>query len=267
MRIIQNFNQHWLFRPEQVEQDGPDDGFEGVTLPHTNKLFTQRFVDNYDYQFVSTYRKRFSVAEHTGQRIFIDFDGAMLASSVYLNGTLLGEHQGGYTPFSFEMTDHVRPGENVLTVYVDATENEDIPPYGKPVDFLTFGGLYRDVSLRMVDPDHITNAFVRPTHVLTQPGLECDIQLAQWARGLSLEGFLQDVQGRTVARHIQEVGAASITLVFPELEPVALWTLENPVLYQSRPCPVLNGTPVDQEIVRRLPQRRILPRRPFFAER
>ncbi len=252
MRIIQDFNQHWLFRPEQVEQDEPDDGFEVVTLPHTNKSFTQRFVDSRDYQFISTYRKRFSVDEHLlpGQRTFIDFDGAMLVSSVVLNGTLLGVHKGGYTPFSFEMTDHVRPGENVLTVHVDATENENIPPYGKPVDFLTFGGLYRDVFLRMVDRCHITNAFVRSTHVLTRPGLECDVQLAQWTPGLSIEGILEDAQGRTIARQIQDVGASSFTVVFPKLDPVVLWSLENPALYQLVLVLSLNGTPVDRESLR-----------------
>jgi beta-galactosidase len=145
MRIIQDFNQHWLFCPRQVEHDCPDDCFEMVTLPHTNTLFTQRFIDNRDYQFVSTYRKRFSVAEHQpGKRVFIDFDGAMLVSIVYFNGTLLGVHKGGYTPFSFEITEHVRLDENVLTVYVDATENEDVPPTGIK-SILTFGGLYREV--------------------------------------------------------------------------------------------------------------------------
>ena len=251
MRIVQNFNQDWLFLPEQVEHNTPDDSFDVVTLPHTNRLFTQRFVDNRDYQFVSTYRKRFSVAEHmAGKRIFVDFDGAMLVSSVYLNGTLLGTHKGGYTPFSFEMTEYVTPGENVLTVYVDATENEDIPPYGNLVDYLTFGGLYRDVFLRVVEPCHIANAFARPTNVLTKPGLECDVGLSQWTPGLSIEALLEDAQGRIVARQVQEVTADRITVALADLDPIALWTLENPALYNLVLVLSLNGTPTDKETVR-----------------
>jgi beta-galactosidase len=251
MRIVQDFNQHWLFYPEQVGPNWSDARFEEITLPHTNRLFAQRFVDNRDYQFVSTYRKRFSVDERlNGQRIFLDFEGAMLESAVYLNDTLLGIQQGGYTPFSFEITEHVTSGENVLTVYVDATEKEAIPPYGGRVDFLTFGGLYREVFLRIVDPCHITDAFVRPTHVLTHPGLECDVQLSQSMPGLSIEGVLEDAQRRIVTRHSETVSDDHITIVFPEPGPVDLWTLENPVLYNLVLILSRDGKPTDKEVIR-----------------
>jgi beta-galactosidase len=251
MRIVRNFNQHWLFCPEQVAHDVPDDRFEVVTLPHTNKLFSQRFVDNRDYQFVSTYRKRFAVTEHmSGRQIFIDFDGAMLVCSAYLNGAPLGVHKGGYTPFSFEITEHVTPGENVLTVYVDATENKAIPPYGNLVDFLTFGGLYRDVFLRIVEPCHIVHAFARPTDVLTNPGLECDVQLAQSTAGLSIEAILKDAEGGIVARQTHVAGSNQITIVFPEVGPVTLWSLENPTLYHLVLVLSHNGASIDQVTVR-----------------
>ena len=251
MPIIQNFNQHWLFFPEQAALEAPDDQFEVVTLPHTNRLFTQRFVDNREYQFISTYRKRFSVDEYlNGKRLFIDFDGAMLESSVYLNGALLGVHQGGYTPFSFEITAHVRPGENVLTVYVDATENEAIPPYGDIVDFLTFGGLYRDVFLRVVNPLYMVSVFARPTDVLNHPGLACDVMLSQWADGLSIEATLEDAQGYVVARQEQEVEAEAFTVVFPTLAPITLWSLENPALYRLSLVLSHRGMLVDQQMVR-----------------
>jgi beta-galactosidase len=251
MRVVQDFSQHWLFYPEQVDPDWPDARFEAITLPHTNRLFPQRFVDNREYQFVSTYRKRFSVAENlSGQRLFLDFEGAMLETTIYLNDTLLGVQRGGYTPFSFEITGHVTSGENVLNVYVDATENENIPPYGNLVDFLTFGGLYREAFLRTVDPAHMTNVFVRPTHVLTQPGLECDVQLAEWMPDLSIEGILKDAQGRLITRHSQAVSADRITLIFPELGPVERWSLENPALYHLVLILSQHGSPIDKEVVR-----------------
>ncbi len=130
-----------------------------------------------------------------GKRLFIDFDGVMLMCTVYLNGKLLGVHKGGYTPFSFEITENVRSGENVLTVYVDATEDKNIPPYGHLVDYLTFGGIYRDVFLRLVEPCHMVSVFVRPNQVLTSPELDCDIELAQWSPGLTLEATLEDERG------------------------------------------------------------------------
>src|SRR5688500_16219745 len=102
MRVISNFNQGWQFVPERGAQDAPDERFESVTLPHTNKLFARPSVDNSEYQFVSTYRKQFSIAQDLGSKhLFIDFDGVMLVSTVYVNGKKVGVHEGGFTPFSF----------------------------------------------------------------------------------------------------------------------------------------------------------------------
>ena len=139
MHILRNFNQDWLFAPAALPLDTPDEQFAVVTLPHTNKLFTRLSVDNADYQFVSTYRRRFTLPDDLDdQRVFVDFDGAMLVSTVYLNGGLIGDHKGGFTPFSFEITRFVPPDENLLTVYGDATEEGNVPPFGGLVDYLTF---------------------------------------------------------------------------------------------------------------------------------
>lgn len=251
MRIIQTFNQNWCYIPEEVSEHFPDERFEAITLPHTNKLFASRFVDNNDYQFVSTYRKRFSLQEDLiGKRIFIDFDGAMLKSTVYLNGTQLGVHQGGYTPFSYEITQHVLSNENILTVYVDSTEDKNTPPYGNLVDYLTFGGLYRDAYLRIVNACHIVDAFIRMTDVLTAPRLECDITLAQSAAGIKVEGLLEDVAGNIVARQIQGIDSEALTLKFTDLPTIDLWTLDDPVLYNLRLILSLNDEPVDEYTVR-----------------
>lgn len=251
MRIVENFNQGWYFIPEQVERDLPDDRFEAITLPHTNKVFSQRFVDNSEYQFVSTYRKRFSLPENSdGSRVFLDFDGVMLACTIYLNGVLLGVHKGGYTPFSFEITHHLNSDDNELVVYVDSREQRDIPPYGELVDYLTFGGIYRDVYLRIVHPCHIVDAFVRPFDVLTAPGLACDVQLSQVAAGLSIRASLADGQGRMVAEQVQTIAAESATVMLSGLESITLWSLENPALYTLHLELSQQGEPVDQVQVR-----------------
>ena len=232
MRILHPLNQDWWFAPVALPLDASDDDFTPVTLPHSNKLFTRLSVDNADYQFVSTYRRCFMLPEATaGQQVFVDFDGALLVSTVYVNGVLVGEHKGGYTPFSFEITRHVRVGENMLTVYVDATESPDVPPFGGQVDYLTFGGLYREVTLRMVDPCHIVSVFPRPQNVLTAPGLECDMRLAERSDGLRVEAALTDAQGQVIAVHQTTVSSAAFTLTFPALDGIALWKLEQPTLY------------------------------------
>jgi beta-galactosidase len=234
MRVITNFNQNWRFIPEVVAEDTPDDRFEVITLPHSNRLFVeQRFVDNLDYQFISTYRKRFDFADKAkDKRVFLDFDGVMLKATAYLNGHLLGVHAGGYTPFSFDITDYVKPHDNLLTVYVDSNESQDIPPYGGLVDFLTFGGIYRDVYIRSVNDYHITNAFIRPENVLNAPSLVCDITLSAWTNGLTLEATLKNPEGGVLATTRQTLSDQISTLNFDTLSDIAIWTLDAPTLYQ-----------------------------------
>src|SRR5438132_634432 len=165
-------NHSWLFSeknfPDATRPGFNDTAFKRVTIPHTNKLLPWHGFDDKQYEFVSIYRRHFRLpAEHVGQRVFIDFGGVMTASTVWINGTKLGEYRGGYTPFSFELTPHLNwKGDNLLAVEVDSTERKDIPPFGNVVDYLTFGGIYRDVQLRFVNQTFIENIFAKAVNPL-----------------------------------------------------------------------------------------------------
>ena len=81
MRKTTLFNNDWLFAAEQLTLDAHDSAFQAVTLPHSNMLFPPNNVNNLDYQFISTYRKHFTLPEPLdGRRVYVDFDGAMIAS-------------------------------------------------------------------------------------------------------------------------------------------------------------------------------------------
>lgn len=251
MKTVSTFNHNWLFAPVQVEHDASDDRFEAICLPHTNKLFSRPFVDNAEYQFISTYRKHFALPDALdSQQVFIDFDGAMLVSHVFVNGQPVAVHKGGFTPFSVDITDQAVPGDNLLTVYVDATEDTSVPPYGNLVDYLTFGGIYRDVHLRLVDSCHITSLFPKPVTVLTAPGLDCDVRLSQWKPGLRLEARLHDADGQPVALLTQDVSSQSVVVSFVDLEQIDLWTLKNPALYTLKLSLLSGGDVIDQQVVR-----------------
>lgn len=251
MRLVNNFNQDWLFIPTEATPEDSDSLFEKITLPHTNKLFPQWFVDNAEYQFVSTYRKHFSVGQEVvNKQVFIDFEGVMLKSTVYLNGHLLGVHQGGYTPFSFEVSTYLVQDDNLLTVYVDATEDASIPPYGGRVDYLTFGGLYRDVWLRVVDPSHIVEVFAKPLDVLANPRVECEIGLSQLSDEMTLEVTLEDADSTVIAQQQVAVESTSPSITLSSFGPIALWQLENPTLYQVVVALFEQGILIDQVTVR-----------------
>src|ERR1051325_5194763 len=166
-RRVYEFNHKWLYHetvpPNGTSPQFDDSRFVQVTIPHTNRVLPWQGFDDKEYQFVSLYRRHFKLPDELrGRRVFIDFGGIMTAAILTLNGHRLGEHRGGYTPFTFELTPHLRwTADNVLAVEVDSTERADIPPFGGKMDYLTFGGIYRDVALCILPDTFIENVFVR----------------------------------------------------------------------------------------------------------
>jgi len=218
-----------------------DSEFERVTLPHTNRTFSWHGFDDEEYQFISVYRRHCTLPEEPkDRRIFVDFEGVMTAATVWLNGEMLGEHRGGFTPFSFEISEHVRSaGDNVLAVEVDSTERADIPPFGGKLDYLTFGGIYREVSLRIVPDTFIEDVFANPVDVLGE-NRRVDVRCSINGRGaleapLTLNAELRSGE-RTLASVSREVlfeGDEHVwDLVLSELGPIELWDTESPNLYE-----------------------------------
>ncbi len=240
MRTVLLFNDDWLYSPTEVSPETSDSAFERVTLPHTNIVLPHHNFDNAEYQFISTYRKRFRLPEpRNGRRVYIDFDGAMIASTVTINGRALGDYEGGYTPFSFDMTDYLNDdGDNLLTVTLDSTERPDIPPYGGVVDYLTFGGIYRDVRLRYVEPVHLANdVFIYSRDVMAErPSLDIQFTLRNQAgsageRKISVlfEGQECPLEKDTVALTPGSDSQAHLRVTVPQA--VQRWSLDAPQLY------------------------------------
>src|ERR1700756_4295839 len=120
-RRLLSMNRKWRYSRSVVEgghaKDFDDASFEKVVVPHTNLRLPWHGFDEKTYEFVSLYRRRFKLpAEAQGKRVFVDFEGVMTASTVWINGTKLGEYKGGYTPFSFEVTSHMNWDGNNLAV-------------------------------------------------------------------------------------------------------------------------------------------------------
>src|SRR5580692_8613004 len=217
-RLVLPMNRNWLFSRAVAAgshgKDFDDSGYERIAVPHTNVRLPWHGFDEKSYEFVSSYRRHFKLPpEARGKHVFVDFEGVMTASTVWMNGARLGEYKGGYTPFSFDLTPQLDfSGENVLAVEVDSSERPDIPPFGYEIDYLTFGGIYREVALRIVPATFIENVFARPKDVLTaKPSLEveCFLEHLEPSRDtLSLEVTLRD-GGRELATATQRVGPAA----------------------------------------------------------
>ncbi|MFE7598664.1 discoidin domain-containing protein [Streptomyces sp. NPDC057494] len=170
-RRVLNFNTDWAFWREDApgaEQPGHDDAaWAAVSLPHTMRLERKR-PSVYDvFAGIGWYRRYFRIdPEDRGRRLSVVFDGVQTDCAVYLNGEKLAEHAGGSMGFVVDVTEKVRPeGDNVLAVRVSNLDDPVTPP-GKPRDqlgFLTFGGIYRGVTLRITDPVHVSDPLQEDT--------------------------------------------------------------------------------------------------------
>lgn len=139
----------------------PQNGWQQISLPHPANI--EPFVTGPDmWQGVAYYKKQFTVdKKYRGQKINIEFEGAMQQSDVWLNGKFVTQHKGGYTPFYVDCSKVIfydKP--NVIIVRVDSRADRNFPP-GRPLlknGFNYWSGMYRDAWLTMTNPVHITNA-------------------------------------------------------------------------------------------------------------
>lgn len=256
-----SINSGWLFGQSSAGSTRPsfdDRNFLPVNVPHCATPLSWREWDSDSWQKVWTYRRRFDAPENSSQmRTFIDFTGALTTAKPMFNGHALPEHLGGYLPFSYELTDYLVARDNLLALDLDATW-QNVPPDGSPggapaVDYFEPGGLYRDVTLRMVPQVFIADVFAKPVDVLDPASrrvqIECTVDAAvALPEPAQLEVVLVD-SGRSVARastpvNINRSGQVSAELSLDGLSDIELWDVDNPHLYDVVATLQVNGQPV-----------------------
>jgi len=159
-------NDDWLFT-EQFEDslaapEYPENTLQPIRLPHTCKETPFHYFDESLYQMVSGYRRHLLIPKDwQGKRILLTFEGAAHDSTVFCNGKKVGEHHCGYTAFTVDLTDNVLYGQdNLLCVRLDSRENLNVPPFGYVIDYMTYGGIYRDVRLEVKEKVSLSDIFV-----------------------------------------------------------------------------------------------------------
>ena len=173
--MLRSLCDHWEFTEAWSEGFARGEGtFPSVRLPHTVRELPLHYIDHNAYQMLCGYRRKLPIpAEYAGKRLFLQFDGAAHIATVYVNGEEAAHHRTGYTGFRCEITDLVTPGEDArITVKLDTTENPEVPPFGFVIDYLTYGGLYREVWLDVREQSYIEDIFV------TTSGDDADVQFA-----------------------------------------------------------------------------------------
>ena len=235
MRKLSN---DWEFTPMWTNgyRLGEGEG-EPVRLPHNPRTIPQHYAGPEDYEGVYGYRRVLPLDESMrGKRLFLQFDGAAHIATVFVNGRELMTHRTGYTAFRTEITDAVRlDGTDLVAVRLDSTENPEIPPFGYVIDYLTYGGLYRDVWLDVRNETCIANVFVQTPDLHTAT-IQSTVsgQGAALIRQRVLNGAGECVAQNADANTDSVIAAPeglfvwTTTVHAPDAEP---WTCETPTLY------------------------------------
>jgi len=165
--MVFQLNDGWIFRLDYKEEYIEDSSLiKGsiVRIPHTFKLVDFNYFDENSYQKIGTYYKKICLSkQYAGKCIFIHFEAVMSEAKIYLNGKYVGSHQGGYLGFDIDLTNVIEfEKDNDLVVVVDSRELEEIPPFGDVIDYLTYSGIYREITLNIVNKEHVKSIKISP---------------------------------------------------------------------------------------------------------
>ncbi|MCR6659438.1 MAG: beta galactosidase jelly roll domain-containing protein [Asticcacaulis sp.] len=177
------------------------------------------------YNGLMWYQKRFDAPDSAGKRIFLRFGAADYHATVYLNGQVIGEHDGGFTPFAFDVTDKLRAKDNNLVVAVDSTRTPDtIPP--TVTDWETYGGITRDVTLVTTPQTYIDDDFI---HLTKDGRIAADVAL----EGAGKAGQAVEVSVPALKLTLKGTTGADGRVSLSARAPAGLkrWSPDTPTLY------------------------------------
>jgi hypothetical protein len=257
LRQTVNFNREWKFQlgdvagAEAAEFDAAK--WEDIGLPHSFSMpyfAADRFYVGYGW-----YRKHFNVPkEWSGRRVNLEFDGVFQVADIFVNGRRLGEHKGGYTGFSFDLTDAVKTGDNVVAVRVNNVWDPQLAPRAGEHTFS--GGIYRDARLVVTAPVHVAwyGTFVTTPQVSKASGtvnVKTEVvNDSATVKSVLLKTSVLDTKGKTVAQmeSTQSIAPGATNVFDQTCAPVPnpkLWSPENPILYSVKTVVLDGRKPVD----------------------
>jgi len=269
-RVVYTINDGWKFTkgsPFEAQMTGCDDSsWETVNIPHT---WNDKDADDETpgfYRGPVWYRKQLFIDKsQEGRRAVIYFEGANQEVRFYLNGQFVGEHKGGYTRFCFDITPHLRYGqENLFAIYVNNVYNPNIPPLS--ADFTFFGGIYRDVYLQFMNPVHIaTNDYASSGVYIRTPEVNNSAASVEITTLLTndmpqpteirVENIICDADGKEVKKTQAEVKLAAGETKTDiskkiKIDSSRLWDIDDPYRYMvyTRILDKRKGTLLDEVV-------------------
>jgi len=143
---IGEWRQIWLEKKPQKKTDFFEYSFEGGPTLRVPGDFNSQMRELTYFEGTVWYKKQFHYTLQKEKRLFLYFGAVNYIADVFLNGEKIGSHEGGFTPFQFEITDKVKDGLNAVIIKVNnIRQGNGLPGYG--YDWFNYGGITRDVAL------------------------------------------------------------------------------------------------------------------------
>ena len=217
-----------------------------ICLPHSFGI--PYFMENEFYVGYGCYRKHVTMKrEWLGKRISLEFQGVFQEMELYVNEKKAGEHKGGYTAFVIDITNFMKPGDNLIFVRVNNLWNPRIAP--RAGEHVFNGGIYRDVSIIVTEPVHIswygtwvTTPEISRERAVIEIRTEVENQLLYDTKNTDTEYQLVSIirfQGKEIGKaeencFTENKGKLQKTEVLQRIqtENPHLWSPENPELYE-----------------------------------
>ncbi|MCR4649288.1 MAG: glycoside hydrolase family 2 protein, partial [Lachnospiraceae bacterium] len=238
----------WFFN--EAFEEGmlmPDYDFENnekIRLPHTVKETPLHYFDEHEYQKEAAYFKSLYIpAEWEGKDILLTFEGVLHSCVVYVNGNAAASHECGYTAFRVRLNSWVKYGEdNIITVKADSREDQNIPPFGFVIDYMTYGGIYRDVYLEVKDTAHLDDVFVsgdmngniRLEVSATKEAQDMKLESYVIALAKTGEGYSEGEAVPFVSTVYSRVNERKETVIEEKVSDFRRWSTKHPNLYLMR---------------------------------
>lgn len=249
-----NLNGPWEFafddRDQGLAQGWPERGaFDyRIIVPFPYESALSGIGDPAPHPVIWYHRTLDSSRPGYGQRLLLHLGAVDYEATVWLNGQELGSHRGGYTPFTLEITDQIRSGENSLAVRAVDTLSTDQPrgkQYWKEsptgIWYDRTSGIWQTVWLEMVPSSFIRRLRLTPN--LSEGALQVEAEIDGQAGGLAIQAVAHHL-GQEVARERSARGEASLELRIPQPRP---WSPESPHLYDLH-LSLLDGDRVVDEV-------------------
>lgn len=255
MRIY--WNEDWGFtkeyRKEMLYTDYAQESLTPVRLPHSVCETPYHYFSSSSYEMVSGYRKEFfAPGTWRTKHILFTIEGAAHQADVYLNGVLIGSHHCGYTAMTVDLSKHLLfDTTNILVIRLDSREQLNQPPFGNVVDYMTYGGIYRDVYIDIKEEHFIDDVFVRTASVTKdKKQLFISTTINDCQKRLSVKNTLLNADQETVAFLGSHELATKDQNSLYEISDVSLWTLDSPVLYYIKTELYHDGALCDTKLTR-----------------